>query len=37
VVELTTKTEEHDALMDPAQNRAREILARWQADKAAAS
>ena len=30
VIELTAKTVEHDAMMDPAVNKAREILDRWQ-------
>ena len=34
VVELTTKTGDHDAMMDPAQNGARDMLAAWQAAKA---
>jgi len=33
VVELTAKTGAHDAMMDPATNRAREILDNWQAEK----
>lgn len=33
VIELTARTDDHDRAMDPAQNRAREILDRWQADK----
>ena len=33
VVELTTKTPEHDDMMNPATNRAREILDNWQAAK----
>jgi catechol 2,3-dioxygenase-like lactoylglutathione lyase family enzyme len=31
VVELTAKRPEHDAMMDPVQNHAREILDRWTA------
>jgi catechol 2,3-dioxygenase-like lactoylglutathione lyase family enzyme len=33
VIELTAKTVEHDAKMDPAKNQAREILERWQVSK----
>ena len=33
VVELTAKMAEHDAMMNPATNRAREILDNWQAQK----
>lgn len=33
VIELTTKTPEHDAAMDPASNEARAKLDRWQAGK----
>jgi catechol 2,3-dioxygenase-like lactoylglutathione lyase family enzyme len=33
VVELTAKMPAHDAMMNPATNRAREILDRWQAAK----
>lgn len=33
VVELTGKRPEHDAMMDPGKNGARENLARWQRDK----
>ena len=33
VIELTAKAPEHDRLMDPSTNRAREILERWQAEK----
>jgi catechol-2,3-dioxygenase len=33
VVELTAKTAAHDDLMNPATNRAREILDIWQAAK----
>jgi len=33
VVELTAKMAEHDAMMNPATNRAREILDNWQAEK----
>jgi catechol-2,3-dioxygenase len=36
VIELTAKTPEHGALMDPSTNEARAILERWQAGKAAA-
>jgi catechol 2,3-dioxygenase-like lactoylglutathione lyase family enzyme len=35
VIELTCKREGHDGAMDPATNGARDILARWQAGKAA--
>lgn len=35
VIELTTKTDIHDEAMDPKKNRAREIVAEWQATKAA--
>ena len=34
VVELTARTPEHDRMMDPSTNHAREILERWQAQKA---
>lgn len=34
VIELTAKRPDHDARMDPAQNRARDHLAAWQRDKA---
>lgn len=34
IVELTTKKEDHDEVMDPELNHAREILDRWQAEKA---
>jgi catechol 2,3-dioxygenase-like lactoylglutathione lyase family enzyme len=34
VVELTAKRQNHDALMDPTKNRAREILAEWTAGAA---
>ncbi|MCA9686670.1 MAG: VOC family protein [Myxococcales bacterium] len=34
VVELTVKLDNHDEVMDPAQNDARAILDQWQADKA---
>lgn len=34
VVELCAKTPGHDAAMDPARNRAREMLDRWTAEKA---
>ena len=33
VIELTTKTPEHDKAMDPARNQARAKLDRWQAAK----
>ena len=33
VIELTTKTPEHDQAMDPATNGAREKLARWTAGR----
>ncbi len=33
VIELTGKREEHDALMDPTKNRARDHLGKWQIDK----
>ena len=33
VIELTAKTVEHDAMMDPAVNKARDILDQWQAGK----
>jgi catechol 2,3-dioxygenase-like lactoylglutathione lyase family enzyme len=33
VIELTAKTVEHDAMMDPAVNKAREILDQWQTGK----
>ena len=36
VVELTAKRPGHDEAMDPAKNRAREILDRWTAEKAPA-
>jgi catechol 2,3-dioxygenase-like lactoylglutathione lyase family enzyme len=35
VVELTAKRPEHDAMMDPARNQARDILDRWSTAKAA--
>ncbi|HUR87704.1 MAG TPA: VOC family protein [Ramlibacter sp.] len=35
VIELCTKRETHDAMMDPAKNEAREKLDRWTASKAA--
>lgn len=35
VVELTAKTAEHDAMMDPAANGARALLANWQTEKGA--
>jgi len=34
VVELTAKTPKHEAYMDPKQNHARDMLAKWQRDKA---
>jgi catechol 2,3-dioxygenase-like lactoylglutathione lyase family enzyme len=34
IVELTAKLENHDEVMDPDQNNAREILDAWEADKA---
>ena len=34
VIELCAKRAEHDALMDPARNGAREVLRRWTAQKA---
>jgi catechol 2,3-dioxygenase-like lactoylglutathione lyase family enzyme len=34
VIELTARTPEHDAMMDPARNAAREKLDRWTAAKA---
>ena len=34
VIELTTKTEDHDSILDPATNNARGILEGWQASKA---
>ena len=36
VIELTCKRAEHDELMDPARNDAREILGRWQQAKSGA-
>jgi catechol-2,3-dioxygenase len=36
VIELTAKTPEHARLMDPASNKARDILQRWQSAKAPA-
>ena len=36
VIELCAKREDHDALMDPARNGAREALERWSASKAGA-
>ena len=36
VIELTAKAPGHDAMMDPATNGAREILDRWQQEKAQA-
>jgi catechol 2,3-dioxygenase-like lactoylglutathione lyase family enzyme len=35
VVELTAKREGHDAMMDPSQNRARDILDHWTANRTA--
>lgn len=35
VIELTCKRDGHDTAMDPARNGARQILDRWQADRAA--
>lgn len=35
VIELTAKTEEHDGLMDPTSNGARQILVDWQVSKSA--
>ncbi len=37
VIELACKRGEHDAIMDPAQNKARALLAAWQTRRAAAS
>ena len=34
VVELTAKRAEHDAMMDPSRNQAREILQRWTSEGA---
>ena len=34
VIELAAKRPDHDARMDPATNRARDVLANWQATKA---
>jgi catechol 2,3-dioxygenase-like lactoylglutathione lyase family enzyme len=34
VIELTGKRPDHDEMMDPAKNRARSHLDKWQADKA---
>ena len=34
VIELTAKTEDHDSILDPASNNARQILDDWQASKA---
>jgi catechol 2,3-dioxygenase-like lactoylglutathione lyase family enzyme len=36
VIELTAKVAGHDGAMDPAQNRARDILKSWQKEKPAA-
>jgi catechol 2,3-dioxygenase-like lactoylglutathione lyase family enzyme len=36
VIELTAKSAGHDAAMDPASNRAREILNSWRAERARA-
>jgi catechol 2,3-dioxygenase-like lactoylglutathione lyase family enzyme len=33
VIELTAKRDNHDEVVDPSQNHAREILDRWQASK----
>jgi catechol 2,3-dioxygenase-like lactoylglutathione lyase family enzyme len=33
VIELTARRENHDDAMDPAKNRARDILQKWQTDK----
>ena len=33
VIELCAKRADHDALMDPARNGAREVLQRWTAGK----
>jgi catechol 2,3-dioxygenase-like lactoylglutathione lyase family enzyme len=35
IVELTTKLDNHDEVMDPEKNNARAILDQWQADKGA--
>lgn len=35
VVELAAKAADHDQTLDPARNRARDVLARWQRDKPA--
>jgi catechol 2,3-dioxygenase-like lactoylglutathione lyase family enzyme len=34
VIELTAKRDDHEERMDPEKNRAREVLAAWQKDKA---
>ncbi|MEM7221448.1 MAG: VOC family protein [Pseudomonadota bacterium] len=34
VIELTAKTPDHDALMDPAESKPHEVLERWRAGKA---
>ncbi len=36
VIELTARTDQHDELMNPALNGARQILDQWQADKQSA-
>jgi len=36
VIELTAKRDNHDAMMDPASNGARDILRKWTAERAAA-
>jgi catechol 2,3-dioxygenase-like lactoylglutathione lyase family enzyme len=36
VIELTAKTSDHDRMMDPSTNRAREILQHWQSSKPSA-
>lgn len=33
VIELTGKRADHDAMMDPAANKARQHLDKWQAEK----
>lgn len=35
VIELTAKSDDHDALMDPSKNKARQILDNWQSSKGA--
>jgi len=37
VIELTVKKANHDQAMDPATNKARDILDRWQKGKTAAA